>query len=515
MKKVFTLFMLFLSVTLLAGNASALTTISGNITASQTWGPTGSPADTEYLLSGYVFVQAPAELTIQPGVKIYGEEATIGTLIIERGARLHAIGTPTQPIVFTSSRVKFGGALDRGLWGGVIIAGDAPINVPGGEALIEGTANSMYGGNDPADNSGELQYVRIEYAGHLFSPEVELNGIAFHGVGSGTTVDHVQVHMNKDDCIEMFGGTVNMKYMIGTWCRDDYFDWTEGWQGKAQYIVVAQRADEADRGFECDNNATNPGTATPFSNPTIYNVTLIGDPTTVWGTESTQGMLLRVGTAGKIRNLIVSRFKNLGGRMDNTETWDRVVSGDLVVSNGIVFGNNGGGAQFDTDVPVSFQNAINLGYFTNLSNVDPMLCNPLPEDIYVAPIDSTLQYKPNFAPAAGSPAINGAVPVAIPPADGFFDTSVDFIGAIDPDNDWTYGWTTFGSAKQYVADVTYDGNVNVFDVVKIKKIAVGSSHPQACANANGSADGLVNVFDVVRTKQIAVNPTLKTLCCTE
>jgi hypothetical protein len=105
--------------------------------------------------------------------------------------------------------------------------------------------------------------------------------------------------------------------------------------------------------------------------------------------------------------------------------------------------------------------------------------------------------------------------VAIPPADGFFDTSVDFIGAIDPDNDWTYGWTTFGSAKQYVADVTYDGNVNVFDVVKIKRIAVGSAHPQACANANGSPDGAVNVFDVVRTKQIAVNSTLRTLCCTE
>lgn len=499
---------------LLAGNASALTTISGNITSSMTLGPTGSPADTEYLLSGYVFVEAPAELTIQPGVKIYGDETTIGTLIIEKGAKIHATGTAAQPIVFTSSRVKFGGALDRGLWGGVIIAGDAPINVPGGEALIEGTTDSMYGGSNPSDNSGELQYVRIEYAGHLFTPEVELNGIAFHGVGSGTTVNHVQVHMNKDDCIEMFGGTVNMKYMIGSWCRDDYFDWTEGWQGKAQYILVAQRADESDRGMECDSNATYPNDP-PISNPTIYNVTMIGDPTTVWGTESSQGILFRVGTAGKVRNLIISRFKNVGIRMDNTETWDRVVSGDLVVSNGIVWNNNGGGAQYDTDIPVSAQNAIDLGYWTNLQNVDPMLCNPLPEDIYVAPVDATMKYMPNFAPAPGSPAINGSVPVATPPADGFFDSSVDFIGAIDPDNDWTYGWTNFGSAKQYVADVTYDGNVNVFDVVKVKKIAIGTSHPQACANANASPDGLVNVFDVVRTKQIAIGTYAKTLCCTE
>lgn len=497
---------------LFAGNASALTTISGSITSNQTWGPTGSPADTEYLLSGYVFVEAPAELTIQPGVTIYGEEATIGTLIIERGAKIHATGTAAQPIVFTSSRVKFGGALDRGLWGGVIIAGDAPINVPGGEALIEGTTDSLYGGTDSADNSGELQYVRIEYAGHLFNPEVELNGIAFHGVGSGTTVDHVQVHMNKDDCIEMFGGTVNMKYMIGTWCRDDYFDWTEGWTGKAQYVVVAQRADEADNGMECDSNGTYPDN-TPISNPNIYNVTMIGDPTTVWGTESARGLRMRVGTAGRVRNLIISSFKNLAVSLDNTETWNRVLSGDLVLSNGIVWNNNGGGAQYDTDIPVSAQNAIDLGYWTNLVNVDPNLCNVLPKDIYVGPIDATMQYKPNFAPAAGSPAIDGSVPVATPPADGFFDTTVNFIGAVDPNNDWTYGWTNFGTAKQKVNDLNYDGNVNVFDVVKIKKIAIGTSHVQSCADA--TLDGNVNVFDVVKAKQMAIGTEPLRNCCKE
>jgi hypothetical protein len=314
--------------------------------------------------------------------------------------------------------------------------------------------------------------------------------------------------MNKDDCIEMFGGTVNMKYMIGSWCRDDYFDWTEGWQGKAQYIVVAQRADESDRGMECDNNATYPDN-TPRSNPLISNVTMVGDPTTVWGSESTQGMLFRVGTAGNIRNWIITEFKNVGIRVDNTETIAQITAGNLNVSDGILW-NNGGGS-YDSDA----QAAVNGGHWTNHNEVDPMLCNPLPEDIYVAPISASMKYKPNFAPATGSPATDGSVtPFNMNSVDSFFDVT-SYLGAIDPNNDWTYGWTNFGTAKQWVADVTYDGNVNVFDVVRTKQIAIGTAHPQACSNSNGSADGLTNVFDVVRTKQIAIGSVAKTICCTE
>jgi hypothetical protein len=399
---------------------------------------------------------------------------------------------------------------DRARWGGIIIAGDAPINVPGGTAIIEGTQDSFYGGTNPNDNSGELQYVRIEYAGHLFDPEVELNGIAFHGVGDGTTVDHVQVHMNKDDCIEMFGGTVNMKYMIGSWCRDDYFDWTEGWQGKAQYILVAQRADESDRGMECDNNATFPDN-TPRSSPEIYNVTLIGDPTTIWGTESSQGILLRVGTAGKIHNLIIEGFKGFGIRVDNPETVNQITSGNLIVSNGIVSGNNSGGAQYDTEA----QDAIDGGFWTNLFDVDPILCNARPLDIYnISPPDlSKYQYKPNFAPAPGSPAIDGSVTVMTPPADGFFDTSVNFIGAVDPNNDWTYGWTNFGSAKQLVCDVNYSGTVTVTDAQKILRMASGKDSVQSCADPNLSSS--VTVTDAQKALRFASGKDPLETCCNQ
>ena len=132
-----------------------------------------------------------------------------------------------------------------------------------------------YGGTDPEDSSGILRYVRVEFAGIEFSPDNELNGIAFQGVGSGTVVDYVQVHFNQDDGIEFFGGTVNAKHLYCTGIRDDSFDWTDGWTGKGQFWVAQQRGDDADNGFEADNNGDD-NEANPRSNPTIYNVTLVG-----------------------------------------------------------------------------------------------------------------------------------------------------------------------------------------------------------------------------------------------
>ena len=155
----------------------------------------------EYLLRGAVFVKNGAILTIEPGVKIYGEQATNGTLIIAQGSKIMAEGTASAPIVMSSD--AFEGSRARGQWGGLIINGSAPTNQ--GVTFGEGDTGA-FGGNDPTDSSGVLRYVRVEYAGIEFSPDNELNGIAFQGVGSGTVVDHVQVHMNQDDGVEMFGG---------------------------------------------------------------------------------------------------------------------------------------------------------------------------------------------------------------------------------------------------------------------------------------------------------------------
>ena len=173
--------------------------------------------DTVYLLSGFVYVEDGATLNIEPGTIIRGEKDTKGSLIITRGSKINALGTVDQPIVFTSNEPE--GARNYGDWGGLIILGDAPINVPGGIAVIEGGVDTpegdgTYGGANAADNSGSLIYVRIEYPGIPFVAGNEINGLTCGGVGSGTVIDHVMVSRSGDDAFEFFGGTVNAKYLI-------------------------------------------------------------------------------------------------------------------------------------------------------------------------------------------------------------------------------------------------------------------------------------------------------------
>lgn len=374
--------------------------------------------DTYWLLRGAVFFQNTARVVIQPGTTVIGETATRGTLIIDRGAQIIADGTPEAPIVFTSDQPV--GSRARGDWGGLIINGRAPLNLPGGLGIGEGDTG-VYGGNDPDDNSGILRYVRVEFAGIEFSPDNELNGIAFQGVGRGTIVENIQVSHNKDDGIEMFGGTVDIKRAVLTYIGDDSIDWTFGWSGRLQFAVVQQRGDNADRGIEADNNGNN-NDLLPRSNPTIYNITLVGDRDTNEGPESTDGMRLREGTAGTIRNAIVYGFKASGIQVSTTATLAQAASGALSVKNTILF-NNGTNLHSST-----------AGLQTNaggtLWQMDPQL---------LAPFNHT---APVFRPTAGSPAMTMAF--AVPPNDGFFEIA-RFIGALDsnPDNDWTLGWTNY------------------------------------------------------------------------
>ena len=371
-------------------------------------------ADYDYLLRGAVFVEGGATLTIEPGVKIYGEQASNGTLIIAQGSKIMADGTQDAPIVMASD--AFEGSRARGQWGGLIINGSAPTNQ--GLTFGEGDTGA-FGGNNPADSSGVLRYVRIEYAGIEFSPDNELNGIAFQGVGSGTVVDHVQVHMNQDDGIEMFGGTVNLKYALVTGARDDSFDWTDGWTGKGQFWVAQQYGDDADNGFEVDNSSKD-NEATPRSAATIYNVTLVGDPS---GPESDNGMLIREGAAGMYANFIVTGFNKVGLDINNEATHAQADAGKLVVKNSIFFENGKGnfGDEKDDD---GFDEAAFAAANEN-KEIDPGLADPFNKN------------TPDFTPGAGA----NTVSPAAPPADGFFEP-VNFIGGVSPSNNWTSGWTT-------------------------------------------------------------------------
>jgi hypothetical protein len=260
--------------------ATTVTVNASNITTNTTW-----TSGNVYLLNGWVYVKAGATLTIQAGTVIRGDKTNKGALIIERGAKLIAIGTASQPIVFTSNQNA--GSRDRGDWGGLILCGYATINQPGGTAVIEGGVGSIYGGGatpNNADNSGTLKYVRCEFPGVPFAPDNEINGITFGGVGSGTTVDYCQVSYAGDDSYEWFGGVVNAKHLIAFRGIDDEFDTDNGFGGKLQFLVALRDPNIADisgsNGFESDNDATGSGNL-PLTHPIFCNVSLFGPMATL------------------------------------------------------------------------------------------------------------------------------------------------------------------------------------------------------------------------------------------
>jgi hypothetical protein len=390
--------------------------VTGEITGSETWVNTNY-----YVLRGAVFIEAGATLNIQAGTRIIGESGSSGTLIVSRGGRLNAIGTATQPIVFTSDQPI--GSRSRGDWGGLIINGRAPVNLEGGEGEGEGDTG-VYGGNDENDNSGVLRYVRVEFSGIEFSPDNELNGIAFQGVGRGTQVDHVQAHMSRDDAMEWFGGTVDGKYLVMSNAADDNLDWTFGWRGRLQFVTVTQRGDDADNGIEADGNEFN-NNATPRSHPQIYNITLCGDPR---GPESPRAANLRRGTQFTIRNFLVTGFR-LGFQISDANTLGQVDSGASQIGAGVAWG-------MPTDMHSSVTTYINNGRFPNVRvGVDPGLST-------AGCVGNT--ERPTFRPSSLATLAGGQMGPIQPPNDGFFE-AVTFIGAVPPlpAPNWMDGWTAF------------------------------------------------------------------------
>jgi len=415
---------------LLAGFALADDVIlQGDITAHRTLS-----ADSTYLLRGFVRVQEGATLTIPAGTMIYGEFNTQGSLIVKPGGKIMAKGSVARPIIFTSqyARPGSGQAPQRGDWGGVILLGKAPINVPGGTAAIEGPGDS-YGGSDPDDNSGILSYVRIEYAGIAFSPNNEINGLTFGGVGRGTQVDHIQVSYANDDSFEWFGGTVNAKYLIAYRGWDDDFDSDFGYNGKLQFLLGVRDPEIADvsgsNGFESDNDGSG-STNTPRTSPTWWNVTLVGPKatsTTAIHSNYKRAMHLRRSSQNKITNALLMGWPT-GLLIDGANTVADAQSGTMYIKNSILSGMatnfQSTDAAFQNDMPNWFTNN---GGRTYTENSEVMLA------------DAFNLANPNAMPTAGSPVWQGG---AVPPNDGFFDTNANFVGAFGT-TDWTAGWSTF------------------------------------------------------------------------
>jgi hypothetical protein len=283
----------------------------------------------KWLLSGGVFVDENAKLTINEGGTVYADTEVTTFLSIKQGGEMFIQGESTNPIVFTplTDNPSYGD------WGGIIVNGYATINT-GFNAEGEG-GTGIYGGDNDNDDSGILRYVRVEYAGKVLGTDNELNGFSFNGVGDGTIIEYIQAYKGSDDGIEFFGGTVNVRYAVSTHNQDDSFDWTHGWRGKGQYWLVQQGPDGGDRGIEADNNGDD-NLLEPYSNPTLSNLTLIGVDD---GDGLNTGMRLREGTKGKIFNTYVTGFPKYGIRVSDEVTLQNVENGELFVANSLVEGN--------------------------------------------------------------------------------------------------------------------------------------------------------------------------------
>ncbi|WP_439553657.1 hypothetical protein [Flavobacterium macrobrachii] len=280
-----------------------------------------------YKLTGKLIVKETAKLVIKPGVIIEATDATTDGLVryiaIAQGGEIDVQGTASNPVIMTSS-VK-----QPGSWGGLVICGKAPIN-KGLTASAE-VSELTYGGAISNDNSGSIRYLRLEYTGYAYNSEKEFNGLSLFGVGSGTLIEYVQSYEGSDDAFEWFGGTVNAKYLVAfngsNSVGDDIFDWTEGWTGTGEYWY-GKRTNAGNRGIEADNNSNN-HTATPISNPTLRNITLIGNGDT--GSEP-QAIKLRVGTNVNFDNLVLSNWKT-GFDIQHNESLAFVTAGSLKATN--------------------------------------------------------------------------------------------------------------------------------------------------------------------------------------
>ena len=293
-----------------------LVIVSGHITSNTTWSSSNN-----YLLRGRVDVDSLKTLTIQAGTVIFGEKATGPSfLAVNMGAKLIAVGTAAQPIIMTSDQAP--GSMRAGDWGGIVLNGLAIANCEDclnghSHCLTEGTTTYHCGTND-CDSSGDLRYLRSEYAGYLLSPNNELNSITFCSCGVNTRAEYLESFRGLDDAFEFFGGKVTLKRAIGIGGGDDYCDWQMGYRGTVQFLIAQNWGDGgADKGIEADNNEFNLN-ATCRSNPVIANCTFVCvDHTT--GT-ATSGANLRRGTDAQIYNSIFQGWKSTALNLQNNET---------------------------------------------------------------------------------------------------------------------------------------------------------------------------------------------------
>lgn len=406
--------------------------------------PTGTPIMSDmhltnnnaYFFSGTVFVGdndliSPADsekvaLHIDPGTNIISE-GNQSALVITRGGKIYANGTAAKPIIMTSSQDD--GTLDelnaRGLWGGLTISGSATLNTSSGFDDGEGSTGQYGGGTSPndADSSGAVTYLQLKYAGFPITQDDELNTISLQGVGSGTVLDYIHSHNGADDGIEFYGGTVNAKHIYISGADDDALDWTAGWTGKLQHVIVEQTT-SGDNCIEADNLGGNP-TATPRSNPTVSNMTCINST----GQKSSGHALeLKAGTGGQMVNMVI------GGTIESTE-------GCIVMGGDETFIQSGTTGNFNGTLVLE-NSLVTASCAESTATLDGTTAPTFTvAEWLAAQANTVLDQTADLGGTEGwtnGTTINSVTPAI--PYDSFFD-QVDYIGAVKDDaSDWTQGW---------------------------------------------------------------------------
>ena len=423
--------------------------LEGRITANRTL-----KADVIYKLRGLVYVTSGAILTIEPGTKIVGELNKQGGLIITRSSKIIADGTSDKPIVFTSEAAT----PQRGDWSGIVILGNAPTNSSfngvQGIGEIEGGVNNsdglgLYGtpstqAQNPADNSGILRYVRIEYAGYAFLPDKEINGLTFGGVGSGTVVDYVQVSYANDDSFEWFGGNVNCKHLISFRTLDDDFDTDNGFSGTVQFGIVLRDSAVADisksEAFESDNDA-NGSTLLPQTKAVFSNMTVIGPretPSSLGNSLFLAGAQIRRNSSESIFNSIIMGWPTglIIDASKGTPT-DLNIPATLFVQNTIIGGCTTPVKYAASSTSPTGATDVSILDWFNTSTYGNTIAATTADVMLAAPYNYA---TPDFTPQSGSPALTGAA--FTNPKVSILE-NVSYRGAVGSGDTWFKGWTKF------------------------------------------------------------------------
>lgn len=452
-QRTITLFFLCLSLTGLSAQNEVIVTNDDLVAGEDfVW-----ESDKTYILDGVVVLKPGSTLTIEAGTVIKALETpalgtasgvTTSVFLIARGAQVFANGEPNNPIIFTSEFDDVNNPNDltfqnRGLWGGILVCGNAPvgtINQPANLEQLPQGFPTQYGGDDPLDNSGVLKYISIRHAGASPVPDEELNGLTLAGIGAGTEIHHIEAFAGQDDGIAMIGGTVNLKYLNSSFNEDDAFDVDLGWRGKGQFWFGILDGEGAGIAWEIDG--ASPDNFELFSKPEMYNMTFIGQGE-LQDNSVSSSIIFRDAAGGTLANSIFLEFPARALQVEDRPAADgvdcrqRMEEGDLNLLNNIWWAI-GEGTEFSTgpngilSVRDNFEDVTAQFLVDHLTGNDNVIANPM-----LTEIDWTNNTLLDPRPALNGPAYQDLAPY---PEDIFFD-AVPYKGAFGESAEWLFSWS--------------------------------------------------------------------------